>query len=167
MLLQKIWKSDKWKIRYMTDPAGAVETEPAPSVRAMFEQRKRWGSKTVHYSARQALFLGGIFLFYLSIFAAAAVAFFYPVLWLAAAGLLAIKFIGELLLLIPGTRIFKKTELRKFIAPASIVQLPLVIGAVVFGVFGKFKWKGQRFGRTMPAKKAEDTSYPRKHARKD
>jgi hypothetical protein len=126
-----------------------VETEPAPSVRAMFEQRKRWGSKTVHYNVQQVLFLGGIFLFYLSVSTAAMAALFYPGFWLAAVCMLAIKLLGELLLLIPGTRIFKKTELRKFIIPASILQLPLVVCAVVLGVFGKFRWKGQEFERTM------------------
>jgi cellulose synthase/poly-beta-1,6-N-acetylglucosamine synthase-like glycosyltransferase len=149
LLLQRIWKSNKWEIRYMTDPAGSVETEPAPTLRAMFEQRKRWGSKTVHYNAQQVLFLGGIFCFYLSILVSIVGAFFDPRLWLMVAGMLIIKLIGELLLLISGTEIFHENELRKFIVPASLLQLPLVIFAVVLGVFGKFKWKGQRFGRIV------------------
>jgi membrane-anchored protein YejM (alkaline phosphatase superfamily) len=133
----------------MTDSAGSVETDPAPTIRAMFEQRKRWGSKTVHYNTQQVFFLGGIFCFYCSIPTSFVAALFFPRLWPIVAAMLAVKLLGELLLLCPGTRIFNKKELRKFILPASIVQLPLVIVAVVFGVFGKFKWKGQKFGRMV------------------
>jgi len=71
---------------FMTDPAGAVETGPTPTLAALFEQRRRWGAVTVHY--------------------------------------------------------FNKKHLRKYIVPASIIQLPMVLIAVVSGVFGKFEWKG-------------------------
>jgi cellulose synthase/poly-beta-1,6-N-acetylglucosamine synthase-like glycosyltransferase len=152
LLLQRLWKSKKWEIRYMCDAAGSVQTAPSPTLRAMFEQRKRWGSKTVHYNARQVFFLGGIFCFYVAILAGISAALVFPGLWLTVAGMLVVKAAGELLLLIPGTRIFDKMELRKFIIPASIMQLPLVVGAVVMGVFGKFRWKEQKFGRTIRVK---------------
>ena len=64
LLVQRISKSNAWKIRFMTDFQGAVETLPASTWKAVFEQRKRWGSKTVHYNIRQVFFLGGIFSFY-------------------------------------------------------------------------------------------------------
>jgi cellulose synthase/poly-beta-1,6-N-acetylglucosamine synthase-like glycosyltransferase len=151
LLLQRIWQSGKWRIGYMTDPAGSVETDPAPTPRAMFEQRKRWGSKTVHYNVKQVLFLGGIFCFYLSLLLSVADALFYPGFWIAVAATLCVKLAGELVLLVPGTALFNKKELRKFIVPASLVHLPLVVGAVLFGVFGRFSWKGQKFGRTVRA----------------
>jgi cellulose synthase/poly-beta-1,6-N-acetylglucosamine synthase-like glycosyltransferase len=152
LLLQKIWKSGKWQIRYMTSPGGSVETDPAPTLAALFEQRKRWGSKTVHYNAKQVVFLGGIFCFYVLLLLCMCDACFYPELWISVAGTWMVKCIGELLLLVPGTGLFNKKELRKFILPATIVQLPLVVVAVVLGVFGKFKWKGQLFGRTVRQK---------------
>jgi cellulose synthase/poly-beta-1,6-N-acetylglucosamine synthase-like glycosyltransferase len=149
LLLQRIWKSKKWTISYMTDPTGSVETDPALSLRAMFEQRKRWGSKTVHYNVKQVFFLGGIFCFYCAIPTCFVAALFSSQLWLSVVAMLAIKLLGELILLLPGTAMFHKKELRKFIVPASIIQLPLVLGAVVLGVFGTFKWKEQKFGRTV------------------
>jgi hypothetical protein len=60
-----------------------------------------------------------------------------------------IKSTGEAALLIPGTALFNKKELRPFIPFASLLHLPMVIAAVVTGVFGKFGWKGQTFKRTM------------------
>jgi hypothetical protein len=76
-------------------------------------------------------------------------AFLFPHLWRVAVILLIIKLFGEAALLIPGTRIFNKKELRPFIAPASLLHLPMVIVAVIAGVFGKFKWKGQSYSRTI------------------
>lgn len=63
--------------------------------------------------------------------------------------MLGIKIAGEYLLLIPGTILFNQKQLRPFIFPASLLQLPLVLIAVVFGVFGKFSWKGEMFRRTV------------------
>jgi cellulose synthase/poly-beta-1,6-N-acetylglucosamine synthase-like glycosyltransferase len=149
LLLQRIYKSKKWRVRYMTDPRGAVETFPAPTVKAVFEQRKRWGSKTVHYNTRQVIFLGGIFCFYCSLLVGCIAAAAFPGLWLAVGLLFMIKSTGEAALLIPGTALFNKKELRPFIPFASLLHLPMVIAAVVTGVFGKFGWKGQTFKRTM------------------
>jgi hypothetical protein len=63
-------------------------------------------------------------------------------------GMLLVKFLGELVLMIPGTRLFGEQRLRKYLVPASFLQLPMVLAAVVIGVFGKFVWKDQRFSRT-------------------
>jgi cellulose synthase/poly-beta-1,6-N-acetylglucosamine synthase-like glycosyltransferase len=149
LLLQRIARDKKWRVRYMTDPAGAVVTAPTPSVAGVFEQRKRWGSKTVNYSKRQAAFLSGVFLFYCSIAAAVIMGFFEPRFFLAAAAMAGIKIVGEYLLLIPGTALFNQKRLRPYILPASFLQAPMVIAAVVLGVFGRFSWKGERFGRTV------------------
>jgi len=155
LLLQRIWKSDKWKIRFMIEPRGAVSTLPTTTIKGVFEQRKRWGSKTVHYNGLQVAILSGIFLFYLSIFAAAIGGFFNHTLFLYAAGMLVLKMGGESVLMVPGTRIFKQQQLRRFIIPASLIQLPLVVCAVFSGVFGKFNWKEQSFSRTVKAARRE------------
>lgn len=149
LLLQKIYKSKAWKIKFMADLRGAVETLPTTTWKAVFEQRKRWGSKTVHYNARQVFFLGGIFSFYCLLVTCLAACFFKPMLWSVFITLMIVKIIGEILLMAPGTDIFNKKQLRPFIVPASIIQLPLVVCSVIFGVFGKFGWKGQTFKRTI------------------
>lgn len=64
LLLQRIAWSGKWSVTFMADAAGAVTTQPVPTLRGVFEQRKRWGSKTINYAPRQAMFLSGVFLFY-------------------------------------------------------------------------------------------------------
>lgn len=147
LLLQKVWRSGRWRIRYMAEPEGAVETLPTKTVSGVFEQRKRWGSKTVHYNSVQVFFLSGIFLFYLSIPVSFALAFVEPGFVVYGAILAAVKFAGELGLMIPGTIIFRKKDLLPYLLPASLLQLPVTILAVLFGVFGNFSWKGQAFRR--------------------
>ena len=149
LLLQKIWKSKKWAIRFMVNDRGLVSTLPTNTIKGVFEQRKRWGSKTVHYNAIQVTMLSGIFLFYLSIIISFCIAVFsQPFLYLGL-GMIALKVLGEASLLIPGTRIFKQKNLRYYIIPASLIQLPMVVGAVFIGVFGKFNWKDQKFSRKV------------------
>jgi cellulose synthase/poly-beta-1,6-N-acetylglucosamine synthase-like glycosyltransferase len=149
LLLQRVWRNRKWEIRFMTDPAGSVQTEPTPTLGGVLEQRKRWASKTVHYTARQILFLSGIFIFYMMIAGTALAGFIDQRLFGAAGLMLTAKLAGEGALMIPGTRIFDCRMLRPYIAPASLLQLPLVLYAVVAGVFGRFEWKGQRQTRKV------------------
>jgi cellulose synthase/poly-beta-1,6-N-acetylglucosamine synthase-like glycosyltransferase len=151
LLLQRIWEDGRWKIRYMTDRQGAVTTLPTATLKGVFEQRKRWGSKTVHYSPGQVVLLGGVFLFYLLIIFNGLIGLFSRRHRSAFRKLIMGKLAGELLLLIPGTRIFNQQALRRYIVPASVLQLPLVVAAVVIGVFGNFSWKGQSFRRSVGA----------------
>lgn len=149
LLLQKIWKSRKWKIRFMIDSTAAVTTLPTKTVKGVLEQRKRWGSKTVHYHPKQVTLLSGIFLFYLCICVSLICGLFITSCLLWTLALITLKIVGEMVLMIPGTRIFHQVNLRKWILPASLLQLPLVLFAVFAGVFGKFKWKGQKFNRVV------------------
>jgi cellulose synthase/poly-beta-1,6-N-acetylglucosamine synthase-like glycosyltransferase len=149
LLLQRIAENRKGSASFMTDPAGAVTTRPATTLRGMFEQRKRWGSKTVHYGTRQVLFLSGIFLFYCCIAAAFIAGFFNALFFPVFCAMFLCKVIGEYLLMLPGTALLHQKNLRPYIVPASFIHLPMVLAAVVFGVFGKFSWKGERFRRTV------------------
>jgi cellulose synthase/poly-beta-1,6-N-acetylglucosamine synthase-like glycosyltransferase len=149
LLLQRIARHRKGGASFMTDQAGAVVTRPAPTLRAVFEQRKRWGSKTVNYAAPQAVFLIGIFLYYCGIAAALVAGIFDPVFFPVFLAMFASKLTGEYLLMFPGAALLHQKKLRPYILPASILQLPLVLAAVVFGVFGTFSWKGTRFARTV------------------
>ncbi len=149
LLLQKIWKSKKWKIRFMIDNSGIVLTLPTQTTKGVFEQRKRWGSKTVHYNILQVVILSGIFLFYVSILFSLVLGFFIQDFLYWGFIMVVVKMSGEAILMFPGTRLFGQQKLRWYIIPASIIQLPMVISAVVLGVFGKFNWKDQSFSRKV------------------
>jgi cellulose synthase/poly-beta-1,6-N-acetylglucosamine synthase-like glycosyltransferase len=153
MLLQRIWKRTQWRIRYMPDLSGAVQTFPTPTFSRVLEQRKRWGSKTVHYGRRQIIMLSGVFVFYCAIIALFVVGMFRPSAFVIAAGMMLVKMAGEALLMIPGTRVLGQKRLRKYLVLGSLIQLPTVVLAVVLGVFGRFAWKDQTFARTIQKSK--------------
>jgi cellulose synthase/poly-beta-1,6-N-acetylglucosamine synthase-like glycosyltransferase len=161
LLVQRIWRSRRWKLRYMTDPGGAVLTEPTSTLRDVFEQRKRWGSKTVHYSAGQTLFLGGIFLFYLTLALCAIASVASRRARRLFAALVAAKMSGEYILMSPGMRLFNQSHLRAFILPASLLQLPTVIAAIFCGVFGSFEWKKTRYAREVKSKRQQNPTCER------
>jgi cellulose synthase/poly-beta-1,6-N-acetylglucosamine synthase-like glycosyltransferase len=147
LLLQRIWKSGKWEVAYMADKAGAVETFPTSTLKGILEQRKRWGSITVHYNPIQTLLLAGVFLFYCAIPILLLGGIFSLMSLALGGGMLLLKIAGEYVLMVPATSRFGQKHLLKWIAPASLPQALLVIYAVLFGVFGKFKWKEQDFNR--------------------
>jgi cellulose synthase/poly-beta-1,6-N-acetylglucosamine synthase-like glycosyltransferase len=154
MLLQRIWGKTGWRIAYMTDLAGAVTTLPTTTIGGMFEQRKRWGSKTVHYGFRQIAMLSGVFAFYCTIAALFCAGVFFPSVLVPALCMMLVKIAGEAILMVPGTRIICQKSLRKYLVIGSLIQLPMVIFAVVLGVFGRFAWKGQTFSRKTGQKQS-------------
>jgi cellulose synthase/poly-beta-1,6-N-acetylglucosamine synthase-like glycosyltransferase len=147
MLLQRIWSKTGWSIVYMPSLAGAVTTLPTTTVGGMFEQRKRWGSKTVHYGFRQVAMLSGVFAFYCAIITLFCMGIFVHSVLVPALCMMLVKVLGEVILMVPGTGIMGQKSLRKYLLIGSMVQLPMVIFAVVLGVFGRFRWKDQTFAR--------------------
>ncbi|MGM0443199.1 MAG: glycosyltransferase [Fibrobacterota bacterium] len=147
LLLQRVWKSNVWKIRFLFDPSAKIRTTPGTTWRELLNQRVRWGSKTVHYTLPQRLFLSLIFIFYtmtllsLPAVVLGAVPPFIPAL------LFAVKIAGEALLLIPGSRLFREPVPPATLLWVSPLQLAVVFYAVLRGVFGTFTWKEQSFSR--------------------
>ena len=149
LLLQKVWENGKWKINYIFDNDSVVYTEPSHSWKSMINQRKRWGSKTVHYKTNQVIVLSSIFLFYVLTLISFFFTLFCIISPLYTLSLLTIKIIGELFFLLPGSKLFNKNEIIVDIWWASIVQLIVVVTAVLGGVFGTFTWKNQTTKRKL------------------
>ncbi|MBN1578908.1 MAG: glycosyltransferase [Chitinispirillaceae bacterium] len=164
LLLQEIWKQGRGEIVYMAEECGSVETMPTKTIGAVFHQRARWGSKTVNYHPKQTLLLSGVFLFYVLLAAALLLCITDSRLLPAAIALLFVKYAGESLLLVPGLRLFGRRELLAVLPLASLLHLPLVLGAVLTGIFGRFTWKDQSFSRTIkePMRRHADHLAPEK-----
>lgn len=141
LLLQAISKATHEKIHYCIEPEGAVTTEPTGSLRGIWEQRKRWSSKTVFYNKKQVFFLSGIFIYYCLIFLAFLLSLGVPAVINSV--LLAFLFKSglDLILAYRGMVLFNKTELLPFFFPMAIFHIPLIIISCFFGIFGKFTWK--------------------------
>lgn len=149
LLLQKIWKSKEWDLGFMIEEKASVVTQAEESWRGMFNQRMRWGSKTVHYENKQKLILGTIFLFYLGTLISLPLSVAGVVPLFSFPLLLLIKFLGELFFMIKGVYITREQELLPHTLWSSPIQLILVILSVFWGVFGTFTWKNQVFQREV------------------
>ncbi len=141
LLVQEIWRRKKWTVRHMPDFKGCVETIPPENISEMITQRQRWGSVAVHYRFLQKIILGTIFFFYCTLFVLFFAGFFNTIYFTFFGLMFFSKISGELIILIPGTNLFKQKSLRSYFIPATIFHLPLVIYSVFTGCFGKVKWK--------------------------
>jgi len=129
LIMQNFWTAGK-KIYFNADTA--VETQPEYSWKALINQRKKWGSETQFYLPKQIAILASIFVFYCFILIC-------PILFI-------IKIIGELLFFTKGLKFFADKKLLPHIIWVSPINLFLTIFSVISGFFGKFEWKGEKFG---------------------
>lgn len=145
-MLQEIHATGKWGVRFCADPAARMRTAAPASWREFWEQRKRWGSKCIHYRPRQVVFLLAVFAFYLSIPLLLIGGLVDPRLgWLGLTGL-ALKTGADLLVMRAGLRRFGLEPLLRFFPLTALLHIPLILGAVLFGTLGGFTWKGQKLG---------------------
>ncbi len=133
-----------WKVVAATTSSAVVKTLPVNSLRELWHQRIRWGSKGLHYRPSRVIVLFGIFLFYSMLTIS-------PLIWLKY-GLLdmiliafGLKYILDGTVLLLGKRLFSDR-----ICWGSFLFLellhPLVIMLLAFGgSFSQFEWKGQKY----------------------
>jgi len=147
LLLQAIAEQEREGIRYLFDPQAAVITAPSRTLAQIWEQRKRWSSKTVYYRPLAAAFLAGIFIYYLFILMLFMTLSWHPSflpLWVA---LWLFKTGADFLLTLRGMARFRQWQLLPYFFPAALLHIPLIVGAVLGGLFGRFTWKGLRTGK--------------------
>jgi cellulose synthase/poly-beta-1,6-N-acetylglucosamine synthase-like glycosyltransferase len=148
--LQEIHATGKWEVRFCTAPEAMMRTAEPSSWKPFWEQRKRWGSKCIHYRPRQAAFLIAIFAFYASIPLLILGGLIFHPAWavLGLAGL-ALKSGADFAVMQSGLRLFGLSPLLRFFPLTAVLHIPLILGAVIAGGLGGFTWKGQKLGRKM------------------
>jgi len=146
LLMQKIWQSGK-KIFFNSN--SAVETRPEHSWKDLLNQRKKWACETRFYLPKQSAVLGLIFMFYcfilLSLFCLPLI-FTHTQNFFTVPLLFIVKILGELLFMYKGLSIFKEKNALFHIIWVSPINLFVTVYSVFSGIFGKFDWKGGRFG---------------------
>ena len=140
-LLQAAAESGRWNVRCAVSPESRIVTEGPQSFRQVWEQRKRWGSKCIHYDAKRVALLSGIFASYVwtvlmllgSVFGAESL--FWGLL-------LALTIFSEAwIILREAGRVHGQSHLLRWFPLAALVQIPMVLAAVLVGTFGRFRWK--------------------------
>jgi len=144
MLLQKIKAAKSSTIAFNPDRQAVVTTPPEKNLRAFWNQRKRWVSKSRHYNDRDItgagliVFLANMWLMILILGAPLSHTFL-----VLTGATFAFKALIDLLLLRPVVGYFAKKELWKIYLPAQIVY---PIYSTLTGIWGRssgFTWKSR------------------------
>jgi len=147
LLMHKLAAKRPQAIRYATDPGTFVLSRGAETWSRAWEQRKRWASKTVHYNMQTVILLGSVFAFYLLLLCGGVLSL---VAWLAGASPLwpiafamawVWKTAWDALVTARGIRLFHAGHLWLWFVPTALLHIPMIVGAVLVGIFGKFTWK--------------------------
>ena len=121
-------------------PESVVRTRPPESLRAVWRQRVRWGSKTLHYAWSRKLTLSGIFIFYLALTLTPVVSFM-GAPFIAAVVAFFLKLVVDGALLVTGGRLFGDKIAPLDFLIAELLHPPLIVAMAIAGAFGKVRWK--------------------------
>ncbi len=141
LLMQKLATDRPFAMRYCITPTTFVTTSGKETLKELWEQRKRWASKTIYYSPKIVFVLSMVFLFLTMLCVTAAVSPFSTEVLIATLVAFVLKSLGDLILILRGLKIFRQEHLLKWCIPVEIVHAPFTVLAVLFGLFGRFKWK--------------------------
>jgi len=151
-LMAKLHRAGR-KIVAATGAGSVVLTRPPASIKELWHQRIRWGSKGLHYRFAQKFFLTGVFVFLLEL-TLMPLALFALILsggdlvghgfriW---AGAAAAKLLIDLGTLHRGQQLFNdKVNVAEFLL-AEIVHPAAIVAFALGGTLGKFEWKGRKY----------------------
>lgn len=140
MFLMHSIKKSGGTISFLKSPEAFVETAPARTLADFLEQRKRWASKSRHYTDPQTIAVAILVaLVNVSVIISIAAAFC-DVRFLS---VFVLKLIIDCCLLIPFLFFSRQRHLVKFILPLSIIYPFYTILTVILSTCGRYRWKEQ------------------------
>lgn len=134
-LLQAVNRTYPEKVELYAKPAVCVQTSVKSTFNGFFEQRIRWGSKTINYQDWYSVFVAGLVFLQSAIILATGLLVLltsYPVANFLV--VLMVKIAVDSLLLIKAAYYFKKLYLIPLILPASLVYVMYVPIVAIVGV---------------------------------
>ncbi|MBN1696354.1 MAG: glycosyltransferase [Spirochaetales bacterium] len=159
LLLEKFATLTDKKIVYCSDPDSIVETAPAPTTKALLNQRSRWASKVFVYKRLSyTIIMLGIFLFNLILCLAPLFIPFFG----NAAFLFISLFIGKLtvdgLLVLPRLKKLNRLRLKKGFVLLELLHPFYIVYIGISGVLSNFIWKQQGIGSFVKSKYVKEPS---------
>ncbi len=131
-------------IVFAKDQDAIVMTDSTQNFTDFLNQRKRWSAKSSSYKDRYTIYVSCLVFFTNLSFIFLFVAFFFDgFLFKFFALFYLIKFIVDLLLLLPVLKFFKRKDLIKWIFPFEILYSFYIILIVILSLTNKFEWKGR------------------------
>ncbi|MGB4774963.1 MAG: glycosyltransferase [Daejeonella sp.] len=144
LFLHKVASSYPDGIGFCKSRDALVYTHAKPNLGEFIQQRKRWASKSVRYKNKSVVALGlSFWLFNLFIIINSVSGFFNPLYWDLALISFGIKFLVELLFLLPVCRFAGRSKLIWLHPLVSSVHIFYFIYIGIAGNSGKYNWKGR------------------------
>ena len=113
LLMQKLASDRPWAMRYCITPSTFVTTNGKETLKELWEQRKRWASKTIYYTPKIVFVLSMVFLFLVMLCVTAVFSIFNFKIFVATLIAFLCKSVGDMVLIIRG---LKRSPFRSFIS---------------------------------------------------
>ena len=142
LLLHKVASLYPEGIGFCKSREAMVYTHAKPDIAAFIQQRRRWASKSTKYKNKGIVALGvSIWLFNLLILVNIVLGFFNPVFFLIGGLSLLLKFVAELIFLVPLCRFARRQDLLWYQPFLTIVHIFYFVYIGIAGNSGKYNWK--------------------------
>lgn len=148
LLLQRIaalHPRETSRIRFCDDPGAVVYTRPQPSLKALYNQKKRWGSKGRFYSRGFQLFL--LFYWLINLLALTGIvlaACGVSIWWLT---LPVVMFLTEGEFYLHGTIRFRRVRTFLWFPVWFFLRIPWILFVGLAAQTGSIDWKGNRYDK--------------------
>jgi cellulose synthase/poly-beta-1,6-N-acetylglucosamine synthase-like glycosyltransferase len=149
IFLQRIRRLTNWKITVSATPGTFVQTDPVDSWRTFLRQRARWSSKATHYNADVLPFLAGTFIFLVTLCIAVPAFMISPRKWKCVIPVVLLKGWLDQTILHEGSTILNQRSLMRYFAVADILNPFYNVASILWGLLGRFDWKGRSFSRKV------------------
>ena len=135
-------KKQAGKIAYLKSQQAIVQTKPSENLKAFFNQRKRWVSKSKAYTDWQIIAVALLVLLVcVNIPMYLLAGFFNPFFWKVTLLLFAVKFFADIALLLSAAKFFKEEKVLILTPLLSLIYPFYVLTSAFGGIFGSFRWK--------------------------
>jgi len=144
LLMHKIFGLYPEKVLFIKSPEVIVQTQPAPNLKAFFNQRIRWASKADKYDDKR-IFAVLLLVYFFNgwLMGLIIVSLFLNSIFYYTLGLIVAKTLVELLFLIPVAAFFSNSKLLVYFPFAQPFHILYTLVAGWLGKFGSFSWKGR------------------------
>ena len=145
LLMHKIDKKYPGKIFYLKNKGAIMATQPMPSWKEFFMQRKRWASKTFVYDDPKIIaVLGFVYLFNCLFIALIIASLFNGGFWWLVFGYCVTKAIIEFPFVRSVAKFYDEPDIVKFLFLFQPLHIVYTVFVGLISQFGKYEWKGRK-----------------------
>jgi cellulose synthase/poly-beta-1,6-N-acetylglucosamine synthase-like glycosyltransferase len=144
LLLQKVAAIYPNQIGFLKNRDAIVYTDAKPNLKEFMQQRRRWASKSVKYKDKFVVaVVVGIWLFNLSLLVNGVLSFFDVAFFKLLLLQFALKYVFEIVFLIPIMSFFKRPYLVWLLSIISPIHVIYFVYVGIMGNAKRYDWKGR------------------------